>query len=306
METAAKPMGRVQRGWEITKSAWHVLKLDKELVVLPILSSIFSILAVVGVVALALLGAHYLAGISFTDTASTAAEEQSWSYAALFVIYLLTAFIVNFFGAAITFGAMERFRGNDPTVRKSIAAAKHHVASIAGFSLLTATIGFILQALEERVPLAGKIALWLVHASWSVASMFAIPVIVMSDKSTGPIEATRKSVDVIKKTWGEAAVSQIGIGFIQMISIFGWISLYLAVITIIGVAQPTAVAPALIGLTAFMVVGLFVTSIVFSALSSIAKAAVYHYATTGESPEMFNKQLMRDAMTTKKARKIFA
>lgn len=306
METAAKPMGRVQRGWEITKSAWHVLKLDKELVVLPILSSIFSILAVVGVVALALLGAHYLAGISFADTASTAAEEQFWSYAALFVIYLLTAFIVNFFGAAITFGAMERFRGNDPTVRKSIAAAKHHVASIAGFSLLTATIGFILQALEERVPLAGKIALWLVHASWSVASMFAIPVIVMSDKSTGPIEATRKSVDVIKKTWGEAAVSQIGIGFIQMISIFGWISLYLAVITIIGVARPTAVAPALIGLTAFMVVGLFVTSIVFSALSSIAKAAVYHYATTGESPEMFNKQLMRDAMTTKKARKIFA
>lgn len=299
-------MGRFKRGWGATKSAWRVLKLDKELVVLPVLSGVFGLMAIVGTVAAAMLGAHYLTGASIADTASNAAGEDAWSYAVLFVIYLLTAFIVNFFGAAITFGAIERFRGNDPTVRKSIAAAKRHTASIAGFSLLTATIGFVLQTLEERVPFAGKIAVWLVHASWSVASMFAVPVIVMSDKPTGPIEATRKSVDIIKKAWGETAVSQIGIGIIQVVAIFGWISLYMAAIVIISAVQPEALSLAMIWITALAILGLVITSVIFSALASIAKAAIYHFATTGESPEMFDKQLLREAMTPKKARKIFS
>jgi hypothetical protein len=307
METTAKPIGRTHRGWEITKSAWRVLKLDKELVALPLLSSILSILGIVSMVAISLVGAHYLTGATLADVFNNGTE-NAWSYVAVFVTYLFTAFIVNFFGAAITYGAIERFRGNDPTLRKSIAAAQHHVSSIAKFSLLTATIGFALQALEEHVPLAGKVAVWLVHASWSIASMFAIPVIVMSDKPTGPIEATRKSVDIIKKTWGETAASQIGIGLIQIMYIIGWFSL-VAALTVSIVIFPVPGNYSLMGIgiasMSLFILGLVIISVIFSTLAAIAKAAVYHYATTGESPEMFNKQLLREAMTPKKARKIF-
>lgn len=138
--------------------------------------------------------------------------------------------------------------------------------------------------------------------------MFAVPVIVMSDKPTGPLEATRKSVNIVKKAWGESAVSQIGLGLIQILYTIGWTALMAAIIAGYAFIAPTeeydiAFGGTLIGL---FIIGMVVISVIFSALSSIAKAATYHYATTGESPEMFNKQLMREAMTAKKASKIFA
>ncbi|MCA9331825.1 hypothetical protein KC968_02690 [Candidatus Saccharibacteria bacterium] len=306
MTDEIKPMGRIKKGWIVTKSAWQVLKMDKELVMLPILSAVVSVITIVGFVATALAGAYLLVNSSISDTITISSRGGDILHLlAIFVIFLLTTFVVNFFGAAITYGAIERFRGNDPTVRSSVAAARRRIAPIAAFSLLTTTIGFALQTLEERVPLAGKIAVWLLNASWSIASMFAVPVIVMSDKTTGPFEATKKSVEIIKKTWGETAVSQIGIGIIQLFAILGWFALYVAVgATAFAIGGTTSMA-IFIGTTVVMVVCLLIISIVFSTLSSIAKAAIFYYATTGESPEMFNKQLLREAMTPKKAKKIF-
>jgi len=34
-------MGRIRRGWELTKQSWEVLKNDRSLVIFPILSTIF-------------------------------------------------------------------------------------------------------------------------------------------------------------------------------------------------------------------------------------------------------------------------
>lgn len=68
------------------------------------------------------------------------------------------------------------------------------------------------------------------------------------------------------------------------------------------------VLPGLVVQIGFSVVGMGVIALIllFSTLSGIVKAALYHYATTGESPTTFNKNLLKASMTPKKAKKIFA
>ncbi len=40
-------------------------------------------------------------------------------------------------------------------------------------------------------------------------------------------------------------------------------------------------------------------------MEGIAKAVLYYYAATGEAPQQFDKQLLHEAFTAKKARKVF-
>ena len=42
-------MGAISRGWALTKQSWAVLKNDRSLVIFPILSTIFAIVAVAAI-----------------------------------------------------------------------------------------------------------------------------------------------------------------------------------------------------------------------------------------------------------------
>jgi hypothetical protein len=181
-------------------------------------------------------------------------------------------------------------------------AAWKRADSIVLYSVFAGTVGYVLQILEQRLPLAGKIGVWLVNAAWSVATFFAIPVIVTSEVHVGPLDSVRQSVGLIKKVWGESAVSQLAIGLISLLAtlVYG----FLLVGLVVGFAA-AGWAPVAIGLSALGFMGLFALVVVFNVLISISKAAVYHYAVTGESPETFNRELLQTAMTPKKARKLF-
>jgi hypothetical protein len=48
-------MGSISRGWALTRQSWEVLKGDRSLVVFPVLSTIFAVLAVVAIWAPALI-----------------------------------------------------------------------------------------------------------------------------------------------------------------------------------------------------------------------------------------------------------
>jgi hypothetical protein len=295
---------RISRGWQLTKSSWQVLILDKELAALPLLSIITTALFVIVGGALTVLGMMAYGAI-ISDGSFSA---PGWVNALLLVIlYGGLTVIANYFSGAIIYGATERFNGGDPTVRSSLAGVRKKFRPLALFSLMMATVGLVLQAIEDRVPLAGKIAVWLVNASWSIANIFAIPVIVLSEKNVNPLEATKESVRIIRQVWGEGVVAQLGISVISALSLFAYTAIWLALgfgaQALVGAAIP-AIAVIVFLTVAF--VGLFALGLLFTALNSIAKAAVYHYAVTGTAPEMFNKDLLRAAMTPKKARKIFA
>ena len=67
--------------------------------------------------------------------------------------------------------------------------------------------------ISERPGLIGKIVIALVGVAWSIATYFAIPVVVI--EGTGPFRAIGRSASTIRKTWGEALVIAVGFGHVQ-------------------------------------------------------------------------------------------
>ncbi|HVQ43694.1 MAG TPA: DUF6159 family protein [Candidatus Saccharimonadia bacterium] len=239
---------------------------------------------------------------------------NNWrDFAFTLALYFVLALITNFFAGAVIFGATQRFRGENPTISSSLAGAWRKFGPLAAFSLMMATIGLALRMLEDRVPFAGRIAVDLLGAAWSIANVFALPVIVLSEGSVAPFDATKQSVHTIKQIWGESIVVNLGIGFVSGLAVLGYILIW-AIIAAVPFMLPIA-APGAPGFSipgavfipvVLLAVGGFIALIaVLSVLSSIAKAALYHYATSGQAPEAFNAELLRTSMTPKKARKVF-
>lgn len=307
---APQKIGRFRKGWQMTKSSWHVLKLDKELAMFPIISFFVSLIVAIPFVILVLLNENTRHAI-FNASAQSSSQTglQGWQGLLFaFGLYFVSNLVANFFNGALIYGAVERFKGGDPSISNSIAGARAKFRPLLLFSLLMTTVGLIFQILEERLPFAGKIAAYFFDAAWSVANVFAIPVIVLSEEDVNPLDATKRSVGIIKKVWGEGIAVNIGIGLISVLSTLA----YLAAVTVIAVfagaagLHGTVAGVATISGIGIAVLGFIALAIVFSTLSSIAKAALYYYATTGESPASFDAKLLQAAMTRKKARKIFA
>ncbi len=311
MEQPSQPKtSKFRAGWELAKSAWNVLRLDKELSLLPLLSVVF------GVLALVILGILYIVagGVNVALASPAGFSASSGTVPAwlnvLFglALYFCMTVVANFFGGAVVYGAMERFRGGDPTVRSSLAGVRRKFRPLLLFSLMMATIGFALQSLEQRVPLAGRIAVWLVGAAWNIANFFAIPIIVMSDENVHPFDATRRSVGLIKKVWGESVVASGDVGIVFLVAFL----LYLLAVGLVAAASGAILSVLqasgwfMVPVVILAILGFIVLVLLFTTLDSIVRAALYHYATTGQAPERFNQELLRTTITPKKARKIFS
>lgn len=289
-------VSRWSRSKQLIQSSWQVLKLDKELLTLPIIGFVVSFLAIV-------IGGVMLA-LTLPEQALGSQDQPSnlVSWAIFIVGILVLTFISNFIATAIAKGAIDRFQGHDPTVKSSLGAAKQRIKPIFLFSLLSVTVGLILSVIRDRVPFAGRILAFLGDLIWGVATFFVIPIIAMSEKPVGPIDATKQSAGIIKRVWGESLIVNAGIGLIAFLSIM----LYLPVTIVISMIAAATYVPLGMGLAVLFVFGLVGLFLVFNVLSAIVKAAIYYWATTGQAPANFNQELLRASLTPKKAKKFFA
>ncbi|HSW79328.1 MAG TPA: DUF6159 family protein [Candidatus Saccharimonadales bacterium] len=261
-----------------------------------------SIATVVSVVVLAIAA---LVGFDNLSVHASPGSMPNWPLLVLGIfLYIVLTIVGNFFSGALIYGATERFRGGDPTVASSIAGVKRKFRPLVAFSLMMATVGLALQILEDRLPFAGQVIAWIGGAAWSIANLFAIPIIVLSEENVRPLQATKGSIQVIRKVWGEGVIAQIGIGVVGFLGILA----YFAAIAFVAIIGSVLHVPSFIGVAALIlaVIGFLGLIVLLTTLSSIAKAALYYFATTGKAPETFNQELLRTAMTPKKARKIFA
>lgn len=299
--TAPQPrMGRIRAGWELTKGSWRAFKLDKELAWLQVLGGG---LVLVSLLVLGILGT--LAGIALFGSNGIVPESASWAKTAASIVGLLILtfvllFIQNVFEGAIIYGITQRFNGGDPTVSTSFAGSWKRWRPLALFSMMMATIGVILQILEEKLPVAGVIATRLVGAAWELANFFAVPIIVLSNEKVSPLGATRQSVGIIKKVWGEGIVMQLSVGLIGFFVIFGYLLITGGATFAAGAA---GIVPVAIGFGAVAVIGFVVLGLLFATFSAIVKAALYHYAVTGKSPDLFSKDLLSQTVRPKRRQK---
>lgn len=306
----------------LARSAWRVVKLDRSLLWMPVVS-IFGTLAIIALVVFIVLATSASGNLGEALTTASAPQGGSaeitfsgplltWSplsIAFYVVVYLLLSFVGTFFSAALIAGLLERFRGGSPTISSALRAARKHIGSLFAFSTLSASIGIVLNLIEDRVPLGGKIATWLVGAAWAIASMFALPVIVTAKTPIGPLRATRQSMKIIKNTWGESVIVNGGIGIVALISIVMFIlgSTAIGLLAAYLVSAFSLAAPVVaLGASLLIIVALLALIVVLAMLSAAAKAAIYHYATSGETPAHFEQQILRASFTTSDARKVFS
>lgn len=296
-----RKIGRFRRSVILTKSAWNVLRLDKELLTLPLIGTLISLpIIVLAVIGSILVEKGRIVTISQTNNSE---YKASWHFIAVFMVTgLLIGIVANFIAVAVSRAALDRFEGKDPTVRGSLVAARARMKAILLFTMLSTGIGLVLSVIRDRVPFAGKVLTWIGDTAWAVASFFVIPMIAHEEAHIGPISATKRSIGLIRRVWGESLIVNLGISLIALLSF--------VTMSMVGVAATigaTMVNTAL-GFTvgALSVLGMLVLVIIFSVLSSIAKTAVYYWAETGVTPETFNKDLMRQAFTPKKARRLFS
>jgi len=92
------------RSWEITKASFSVIKHDKELLLFPILSMIFSLIFIV---VLLLPTSVFLI---FKGGGNTVAF-QGLDYLFLFLLYLILAFVATFFNVCVVYTTKIRFSG---------------------------------------------------------------------------------------------------------------------------------------------------------------------------------------------------
>lgn len=276
-------MGRIASGWALTKQSWAVLKNDRSLVIFPILSAVFAMIAFV----LIWVPTAIAAGLLGNGTVDE--NNPIIGVGAVVTIYAST-FIAIFFNVALAACAERSLRGEDTTVGEGVSAAMRRIGPIIGWTLVAGTVGLILRVLEERFPLLGRIAVWIAGAAWAVATFFVVPVIAL--EGAGPFRSLKRSVQVVKDKWGEGATGQVAISAATGLIVFG------IVFVGGGIAYALAavnLAPVAFAVGAVAVAAVIVVAIISSALNSIFRVAVYQYAASGRMSAGFDPQLVQSA-----------
>jgi hypothetical protein len=276
-------MDRISRGWALMKQSWTVLKSDRSLVVFPVLSTTFALIAVAAI----WVPTAVISGI-FTGEAINQ-NDPAYYIAGAATAYVST-FIAVFFNVALAACAVRSLQGEDTTVGEGIGFALQRLGPIVGWTVVAATVGLLLRLVEERVPLAGRIAVWIAGAAWAVATFFVIPVLAL--EGSGPVRSLKRSVAVIKARWGEGATGTVAISAVTFVVVLA--------IIVIGAACGIVLAAAGLQLIAIVVAavagfGVIAVSIISSALTEIFRVAVYQYAVAGTSVGAFDDGLLKNA-----------
>lgn len=289
-------MGKFARSWELTKQSGSVLMADKRLLVFPLLSSIACLL-VLATFALPLAVSVDWSGLREHRSAEghTPFPMQWWYYLVLFAYYFVNFTVITFFNSALIACAMKSFAGEPAGPVEGLKVAVERLPQILAWSVVASTVGVALNMLQERAGFIGKIVLNLIGMVWTIATFFVVPVLVV--ERVGPIDAIKRSVSVLKKTWGESLIVNLGMGAISTLLVFAGLLLFVG--GGIGLTIATSHwAPIAVGISLMIVWGLLL-ALVFSALKGIVLAATYQYATTGAVPGGFDAAQLAQAFKIK-------
>lgn len=290
-------MGKFAGSWQLFKQSWAVLRSDKALVVFPILSSIATLIVTASFfVPLTLSGsfAQFAAA-----RASGTVDAVFWApYVVIaFLFYLVQYFVIFFANSALVGAAMLRLQGRTATVGDGFRIAASHTGTILGYAAISATVGMILRTIANRGGTVGRIAVGLLGIGWNLATFLVVPVLVV--ENIGPIDAIKRSAELLKRTWGEQIIGNLGLS-----AVFGLLSFAVIIVGVaLGVlAVETGAIALLVAVIVVGVLALIALGIVNSALSGIYRAAVYRFAATGEIGAGFTPDLVRGAFRPKQSR----
>lgn len=282
-------IGRFRASFILMKESAGLLKKDKEIMIFPALSAIFSIIffAIIFIVFFftALHGDITVFNKDSQVTVSLGAEIVFG-----FIFYFISFFIIIFFQAGIVTIINGRLKSQDLTFSDGLRNAFKHIGKIAVWALLAATVGMILRAISERSKLLGKIVIFFIGAAWSILTFFIAPILITEELSIK--DSLKKSAEIIKKTWGESVIVGVGFGLIFMM-------LFLLGFLIFIASLFTASSVIIISAAVLLVLYLIILLIISSTLDTVFKTVLYQYANNGIVPAGFSEEILRAAFKKK-------
>lgn len=260
--------GPAPTGKTLISSAWAALRQDRELVALPVIGAVATLLSVAPLLL-----------VSLVPEDGSPVQYVIW-VAALFV----AAIVGMFFAVALAAGAHMRMNGGDPTIRSTLAVAWKRKRGVIGWAALTTTVGLILRAIEQRFKGAGSLIRFAGDVAWTLASFFVVPIIAAND--AGPIEALKLSASTFKQRWNSAVRVQLRLGLLGFAVFAGAL---VAGVAVVAAAQVSLALAILVG----VILGgaWLVAMLVLNALSSYARVALYRYCAGLPTPGFATGQL---------------
>jgi hypothetical protein len=271
---------RLSSGWTISMNSFSILKKNKQLIIFPILSGI-SLVLTAGVF---ILGVLAVAG---WDVDYIKTDNRVVNYALLFGFYFVNYFIVVFFNMALIHCSKLYFDGEEVTVSKGLQFSASRIGVIVSWAMFAATVGTILKIIQENTGTIGKIVTGLLGFVWGITTFFVVPVIAY--ENLGPVDAFKRSAQLMKNKWGESLGATFSLGLVQMAAVL------LAAIPVFLIAVYINIFA---GIFIGIVAGVAIFA-VFSAAQTIFISSVYNNV-TGNIDEHFNQQIIDSLFTAKK------
>ncbi len=270
-------MGSVSRGFRLARASWGVVKQDRELLVLPVISFLCSLVVMI------------VFGLGMWGIGLPARGESPSPgiYVLGFVMYVALAFVTIFFNAAVIGTAMKRLQGEDAEISDGLALARQHIGKIFVWALVTATVGMILRTIQERSGLIGRILIGIVGIAWSILTFFVVPVLLFEPVGVGA--SIKRSASIFRQRWGEQFIGQATIG----------LAFFLISIPVVLVGGLISAAIPILGVP-LLVIAIGVLMAIAAACSGVFNAALYRYATTGEASGAFSLEDMNSSFRPRK------
>jgi hypothetical protein len=261
---SARQDGRIARSWRLSATAWSLVRSDRTILTLAVVSTI------AGAGAIAII--YDLAGVF----SATRHEREARIALVTLAASLPLTFVSVYFNTAIAAAANALLDGRRLSLRQALAVPTRRLGQVALWSLLASVVGIIIEQIASRLPLVGSIAVRLLGLSWSLASMFAVPILAI-DGCTATACLSR-SARLVKQRWGEGVSGNVIITAWAGVAIFA-----LAFVCGIGVAAARGDATA----RAAAIVVVVVLAVLVAAAAAVVRqtfaVVLYRYAASGSA-----------------------
>jgi hypothetical protein len=285
---------RIHTSWQLLQCSFAVLRSQPRLLILPAVAAVCVIsVALFFMVPLFVL----ILQEGSADRVNAAAQEhRGLFYLGGSLIYLVAMVVGTFFNVAFFHELLRAFAGEAISIRRGWQFALSRLGPILTWSLLAGTVGLIIRSIEERLGFLGRIIMGIIGTTWSVAAVFAIPVIVRrSDQN--PLHVLRDSAAMVKRTWGETLAGFIGLHLAGAI---------ILILLIAGILATAFVALVLhLGWLPFAVliagaIIVIAVALLLSVATDVFRGALYVYASEGVVPGAYTEELMNAGWKRKK------
>jgi hypothetical protein len=275
-------MGKIRRGWALTKKSWALLNGHRELIRFPLYGAIS-----IGLLAIVVLGP----GLYLLDQDSLGAAIP----VLVIGLYILTV-VGIFFSVGLAAAANMIFDGQKATVGDGLAVARTRFSQICGWAAISTTISVFMSVLENQGGIGGQIAARLVGMAWSLVTFLAVPVIAI--EGSGAFGTLKRSATIFRERWGQQITGNLAIG--GAIALLGVLPAAILIAVGILIWASASFAGAL--LVAIGALVLAIALLVGHALSGVFGVALYRYAVGGEALGGFTSEELESAVKVKGGR----